>query len=94
MIYEFHAGDGKAPDLLQLLQQGRDRARSVEGCEAFDVYQSDTDPHRFVMVESWASAEAHQAHFEQNVQAAGVLDAAVALMTKPPELSDAYYTRR
>jgi quinol monooxygenase YgiN len=33
---------------------------TVEGFEAFDVYQGDEDPHRFVMVERWASVDAHK----------------------------------
>jgi quinol monooxygenase YgiN len=94
VIYEFHAADGRARELLELLRQGRDFGRTVEGCEGFDVYQSNSDPHRFVMIESWISPEAHQSHFEKNVKATGVLDAAMALMARPPDLSDASYTRR
>ena len=94
VIYEFVAAGGKAPELLELLRQGRDFGRTVEGCEALDIYQADTDPHRLVMIETWASADAHQEHFEQNVQATGVLDQAVALMAKQPEISGTYYARR
>jgi hypothetical protein len=46
------------------------------------------------MVERWASVDAHRAHFEKNVKASGVLDAAEALMTGPFQLADAYYVLR
>ena len=94
VIYSFEAVPGKADELLTLLQQGREFAASVEGFEGFDVHQGDDDPHRFVMVERWASVEAHQAHFEQNVKAPGVLDRAEALTPAPFQVSDAYYVQR
>ena len=46
------------------------------------------------MVERWASVDAHQEHFETNVRASGVLDAAQALMTAPFQVDDAYYVLR
>jgi quinol monooxygenase YgiN len=94
VIYEFLAAPGRARELLENLRQGRDFARAVEGCESFEIYQADTDPHRLVMIETWTSADAHQEHFEKNVQATGVLDQAVALMAKQPEISGTYYARR
>jgi quinol monooxygenase YgiN len=93
-IYSFEAAPGKADELLAILQQGREFAASVEGFEAYDVYQGNDDPHRFVMVERWTSVDAHQAHFEKNVKASGVLDSAEALMTAPFQMSDAYYVPR
>lgn len=94
VIYEFLASRGRASELLELLRRGRDFGRTVEGCESLDIYQADTDPHRLVMIETWASAGAHQEHFEKNVQATGLLDQAVALMAEQPEISGAYYARR
>jgi quinol monooxygenase YgiN len=94
VIYEFLAARSRASELLELLRQVRDFGRTVEHCESFDIYQADTDPHRLVMIETWASADAHQEHFEKNVQATGVLDQAIALMAKQPETSGAYFARR
>ena len=94
VIYSFEAAPGKADDLLAILRQGREFSATVEGCEGFEVYQGDDDPHRFVMVERWASVDAHQEHFETNVRASGVLDAAQALMTAPFQVDDAYYVLR
>jgi quinol monooxygenase YgiN len=95
VIYNFQAADGKAADLLALLLQGRDFAATVEGFEAFEVYQGVDDPRRFVMVERWTSAEAHRAHFEKNVKVSGVLDMAEAVMVEPFKVGDdAYYLLR
>ena len=91
-IVRMEAAPGKAAQLLVLLQQGRDFTLKVDGCEAFDVYQAKDDPHQLLMVERWASVEAHQTHFEKNVKATGLLDRCVALMREPPQL--AYYLPR
>jgi quinol monooxygenase YgiN len=95
VIYSFQATPGKAGDLLALLLQGRDFAATVEGFETFDVYQGKDDPHLFVMVERWTSKETHQAHFERNVKASGVLAMAEALMVEPFKVGEeAYYVLR
>jgi quinol monooxygenase YgiN len=80
--------------LLAVLQQGRDFSATVEGFEAFDVYQGKDNPNRFIMVERWTSVDAHQSHFENNVKGSGVLETAEALMTGPLQISDAYYELR
>lgn len=91
VIYSFEANDGRSDELRELLRQGRDFAATVDGFEAFHVYQGKDNPHRFVMVETWASVDAHQSHFETNVKASGVLAQAEQLMTAPLELADSYY---
>jgi quinol monooxygenase YgiN len=85
MIVSFQAAEGKAEALRPLLQQGRDFSRKAKGCEAFDLYQGQDDPHQFVMVQRWASAEAHHVHFEKNVKASGHLDKILPLLAKPIE---------
>jgi heme oxygenase (mycobilin-producing) len=94
-IYAIRAAEGKGDDLLSMLRGGRDSAGTVEPSEGFEVFQGADDPHKFVMVEHWASIEAHQAHFERNVKASGVLDSAEALMTEPfPPPSESYFVLR
>jgi quinol monooxygenase YgiN len=85
IFYDFRATPGNADELLALLLSGRDFGLTVPGCEAYEVYQDDAEPHRLKMVERWASKDAHQEHFERNVVASGVLDKAVALMVEPPQ---------
>jgi quinol monooxygenase YgiN len=94
-IYSIEAAQGKADELLAMLQQGRDFTATVDGSEGFDVFQGRDDPNRFVMVEHWSSPEAHQAHFEKNVKGAGILDAAEDLMARPfPPPTESYYVLR
>jgi quinol monooxygenase YgiN len=92
LVYDFEARDGKADELLGLLISGRDFGRTVEGCESFEVYQGAEEPHRFVIVETWTSPDAQQAHFEANVVPSGVLDKVGALVVGPIQPSS--YVRR
>ena len=85
VIYRFRARDGKAVELLTLLQGGRDFSLTVDGCEGFDVYQGRDDPHQFVMMETWRSEQVHEAHFEKNARGSGWLEQVEALMTQPFE---------
>ncbi|HET7225770.1 MAG TPA: antibiotic biosynthesis monooxygenase family protein [Candidatus Eisenbacteria bacterium] len=85
IIYRFRAREGKAAELLTLLQGGRDFSLTVGGCEGFDVYQGKDDPHQFVMVETWRSEQMHEAHFEKNARGSGWLGQVEALMTQPFE---------
>jgi quinol monooxygenase YgiN len=94
-IYSFQAAEGKAEELVAMLQQGRDFTLTVEGCEGFEVFQGKDDSNRFVMTESWASVEDHRSHFERNVKASGLLEHAEALMTEPfPPPDESYYLLR
>ena len=93
VFYDFQAAPGRAEELLALLRAGRDFGLTVPGCEDYEVHQSETDPHRLMMVERWASPQAHRAHFEQNVVASGVLEQATALMVRPPDPPVYYVTR-
>ena len=59
----FQAKDGEA-DAFQAAAQGGIAAVKAgdEGCEMYDLFQSVDDAHQFVLVESWASQEALDAH--------------------------------
>jgi quinol monooxygenase YgiN len=85
IIYRFRAREGRAAELLALLQGGRDFSLTVDGCEGFDVYQGKDDPHQFVMMETWRSEQVHEAHFEKNARGSGWLERVEALMTQPFE---------
>ena len=49
----------KVRDLLGRQMRG---SLTEPGCLKFEVYHSQTEPRRFVLVEHWASAEALDAH--------------------------------
>ncbi|MGC1272747.1 MAG: putative quinol monooxygenase [Planctomycetaceae bacterium] len=48
-------------DLLS--EHGR-RSRQEPGCQRFEVYQSDLDPHAFFLLEAWESQASLDAHRE------------------------------
>jgi quinol monooxygenase YgiN len=94
-IYSFEAAEGKAEELVAMLQQGRDFTMTVDGCEGFEVFQGKDDPNKFVMTEMWSSVEDHRSHFDKNVKASGLLERAEALMTESfPPPDESYYVLR
>ncbi|MGQ0648884.1 MAG: putative quinol monooxygenase [Gemmatimonadaceae bacterium] len=62
---EMKAHDGKADALRKQVETFVPMIRSAEGCIACQAYQSEDDPSRFVIVETWVSADAHQASVKQ-----------------------------
>lgn len=50
------------PTVRELLGRQRRGSLAEPGCLRFEVYHSQTEPRRFVLVEHWASAEALDAH--------------------------------
>jgi quinol monooxygenase YgiN len=94
-IYPIRAKKGKESELLQMLQQGRDFALTVDGCEGFEIFQHKDDPGDLLMTETWSTDDAHQAHFDQNVRGSGVLERAERLMDQPfPTPAGSYYLSR
>ena len=85
IIVRFHAAEGRAKALKELLQQGRDFSRESEGCEAFELYQAKEARQSFVMVQRWSSDEAHTANFETKVKGSGHLAKISQLLDKPIE---------
>lgn len=85
VVVNFQASDGNAERLLPLLLEGRDFSRRAEGCEAFDLFQRQDDPHKFMFVERWTSIDAHHANMAQNVVASGHLAKLLPLLVGPPD---------
>lgn len=54
---------GRAGELRELLADRATASRAEPGCEAYDVAELLDDPATFLVVETWASAEAMRAHF-------------------------------
>jgi quinol monooxygenase YgiN len=84
-IVRLRAAEGKADELRGIIEQARSFSLTVDGCEAFDVYEAAETPGSIVMVERWASVEQHQQHFQKNVIDTGVLDRVGALLSAPME---------
>ena len=83
MIVNLQAAEGNAEPLRALLQRARDMSANAEGCEAFEVFQGEGDPNRFVMVERWTSIEAHQANFIANIRGSGHMARIAPLLSAP-----------
>lgn len=58
---EFRANGESIEKLRDFLLSIMAGIRSSEGCESVQLYQSQDDPARFMMIEVWDSVEAHQA---------------------------------
>ena len=83
VVISFRAADGNADALLQLLQHGRDMSVKAAGCESFELWQSQDQPNRFVMVERWRKIEDHHANFAKNIKGSGQLEKIAALLAEP-----------
>jgi len=77
-LTRFHAADGDAETLLELLSEGRNRMLAAIGCEAFNILCDQSDPQSFVFVQTWASREAHDAAFGELILASGHLEKVLA----------------
>jgi len=59
----FQSKDGEADAFKAAAQAGIAAVKAGDdGCEMYDLFQSVDDSNRFVLVESWASQEALDAH--------------------------------
>lgn len=85
MIVRMQAAEGQAGALKALLVQGRDASRNAEGCESFEIYQSQDARIQFVLVQRWSSTEAHQSNFDANIKGSGHLAKISQLLAKPIE---------
>ena len=60
-IGEVQAREGLVDELKEFLLSIMPGIKSSEGCDAVQLYQSQEDPSRFMMIEVWDSVESHQA---------------------------------
>lgn len=85
VVVNFHASEGNSQSLLSLLREGRDLSRKADGCEAFDLFQRQDDPHKFMFMERWTSIDAHHANMAENIVASGHLARVLPLLVGPPD---------
>jgi len=60
-IGQVQAKEGLAEELREFLISIMPGIKSSEGCEEVQLYQSEDDPAKFVMIEVWDRVESHQA---------------------------------
>ncbi len=85
VVINFQALAGHADELLVLLIEGRDLSRAADGCETFELFQRDDDPHKFMFLERWSSIEAHHQNMAVNIVASGHLARILPLIVGPPD---------
>jgi quinol monooxygenase YgiN len=84
VVLNFQALPGHANELLVLLIEGRDLSRAADGCETFEVFQREDDPHKFMFLERWSSIDAHHQNMAVNIVASGQLALIMPLIVGPP----------
>jgi quinol monooxygenase YgiN len=85
VVVNFQASDGNGELLLPLLREGRDISKNAEGCEVFDLFRRQDDPHKFMFIERWTSIDAHHANMAENIVASGHLAKMLPLLVGPPD---------
>lgn len=56
------AAPGKSAFVKAELEKLATATRMEDGCVQYDLHQDNTDPHRFLFYENWASRELWQVH--------------------------------
>ena len=83
----FQAKEGFFHELRVFLLSIMEGINSSEGCESVQLYQSQADPSKFMMVEVWDKVESHQASVK-NIPPETLSEVRTLLATSP---SGSYY---
>ena len=60
-IGELQAKEGLEAELRDFLVSIMPGIKTANGCESVQLYQSQSEPNQFMMIEVWDSVESHQA---------------------------------
>lgn len=82
-INHFQAAAGKADELFTFLKSLEPYITSSQGCTYCEVLKSDDKSDQFVVIEKWASIEAHKNSIDNFPK--DQMQAAMTLFAKPPE---------
>jgi quinol monooxygenase YgiN len=83
IITHLRASLGQEDVLAGLLAEGRNRMRTADGCEAFELVQEDQDPCSFAFQQRWASHQAHDAAFSERIVQTGHINQVLAALSEP-----------
>src|ERR1035437_8090150 len=78
-----HSAAGQEAALVELLTEGRNRMRSAEGCQSFDVFRDEAEGQSFMFLQQWSSHEAHDAAFAELILQSGHLEKVIAALDEP-----------
>jgi quinol monooxygenase YgiN len=81
-IGEVQSREGLTNELKEFLISIMPGIKSSEGCESVQLYQSQDDPSKFMMIEVWDSVESHQASVK-NIPAEKLGEIRPLLATSP-----------
>lgn len=81
-IGDMQAKPGRAEELRDFLISILPMIRSAEGCESVQLYQSEENPSKFIMIEVWESMDSHQASVK-NIPAEKLGEIRPLLATSP-----------
>lgn len=81
-IGEIQAKEGLLEELREFLIAIMPGIQSSEGCESVQLYQSEDDPSKFMMIEVWDRIESHQASVK-NIPAEKLGEIRPLLATSP-----------
>lgn len=84
VIVNFNTKPELLSDFEKTMEQVKQDLPTVEGCERADIFQSLQEKTHFVVVEQWASEEAHQQHLSE-LKRQGVWDALLEQLETEPE---------
>jgi quinol monooxygenase YgiN len=83
IITHLHASTGQEDVLAGLLAEGRDRMRSADGCESFELVQDVQGPCSFAFCQHWAPHQDHDAAFNERIVQTGHINEALAALNEP-----------
>jgi quinol monooxygenase YgiN len=89
-IDEFRALENRQDELRRALADILNFIRSAEGCDLVQVFQSETEPERVVVIERWRDHDAHQKAMA-SIRAAA-LHRVMGLLSEMP--AGAYYNEQ
>lgn len=87
-IDEFRAAEGRHDELRRALADILTFVSGTDGCESVQIFQSESEPERIVVVERWREHEAHQKAMSSIRPAA--LHRVMSFLSEMP--GGAYYT--
>ncbi len=87
-VNEFFAKPGEVANLKEILRSIRSEVNAANGCSEFRILECDTEPNRFVIIETWDCIESHEAAVERISKQ--LIDQARAMLDATPDGN--YYT--
>lgn len=75
------------PRVRELLGQCVRGSRAEDGCVRFDAFQSEADPRRFLLVETWRSREDWDIHKTRETVTKIYVPQVLPLVTREPHIS-------